>query len=112
MWYDERLGEQHRWAKETRICVSALGCSFRQVVNAGKDLETLGSAYLNIMWPYELSNEKWLLYPASMSLDDHPDTQCVLPAALNPLNPLKLRSQSPATPALAANHTVRRRAFS
>uniref|UniRef100_A0AAX7THQ7 Integrin alpha-2 domain-containing protein n=1 Tax=Astatotilapia calliptera TaxID=8154 RepID=A0AAX7THQ7_ASTCA len=33
------------------------------VANPGQALQTLGSAFLNIMWPYELANEKWLLYP-------------------------------------------------
>lgn len=75
------------------------------VVNTGKALETLGSAYLNIMWPYELANEKWLLYPASMTFEDHPDTHCALSAALNPL---KLSSTSPATRPLAFNHTAGR----
>ncbi|XP_075881427.1 integrin alpha-7 isoform X2 [Nelusetta ayraudi] len=75
------------------------------VVNTGKALETLGSAYLNIMWPYELANEKWLLYPASMTFEDHPDTHCALSAALNPL---KLSSTSPATRPLPFNHTAGR----
>lgn len=79
------------------------------MVNTGKALETLGSAYLNIMWPYELANEKWLLYPASMTFEDHPDTHCTLSAALNPL---KLSSTSPARRPLAFNHTVRTESFS
>lgn len=78
------------------------------MVNAGKALETLGSAYLNIMWPYELANEKWLLYPASMKFQGHPETHCTLSAALNPL---KLSSTSPARAPLAFNQTVGKRAF-
>ncbi|XP_035517386.1 integrin alpha-7 [Morone saxatilis] len=61
------------------------------VANPGKALQTLGSAFLNIMWPYELANEKWLLYPASLKFEGHPDTQCTPTGALNPL---KLHSSS------------------
>lgn len=76
-----------------------------QVVNPGKALQTLGSAYLNIMWPYELANEKWLLYPASLKFEGHPNTQCTLSAALNPL---KLRSSALAELPSSFNHTVNR----
>ncbi|XP_051271456.1 integrin alpha-7 isoform X3 [Dicentrarchus labrax] len=61
------------------------------VANPGKALQTLGSAFLNIMWPYELANEKWLLYPASLKFEGHPDTHCTPTGALNPL---KLHSSS------------------
>ncbi|XP_034724805.1 integrin alpha-7 isoform X4 [Etheostoma cragini] len=63
------------------------------VANPGQTLQTLGSAFLNIMWPYELANEKWLLYPASLKFEGHPNTQCTPTGALNPL---KLHSSSPA----------------
>ncbi|EPQ14216.1 Integrin alpha-7 [Myotis brandtii] len=33
------------------------------VSNQGQSLNTLGSAFLNIMWPHEIANGKWLLYP-------------------------------------------------
>ncbi|XP_040059962.2 integrin alpha-7 isoform X2 [Gasterosteus aculeatus] len=56
------------------------------VANPGQALQTLGSAFLNIMWPYGLANEKWLLYPASLTFEGHPDTQCTTAGALNPLN--------------------------
>ncbi|XP_032368683.1 integrin alpha-7 isoform X3 [Etheostoma spectabile] len=65
------------------------------VANPGQTLQTLGSAFLNIMWPYELANEKWLLYPASLKFEGHPNTQCTPTGALNPL---KLHSSSPAEP--------------
>ncbi|XP_008318825.1 integrin alpha-7 isoform X2 [Cynoglossus semilaevis] len=55
------------------------------VANPGQALQTLGSAFLNIMWPYELPNEKWLLYPASLRFEGHPDTQCTPAEAFNPL---------------------------
>uniref|UniRef100_A0A8C4GPT4 Integrin alpha-7 n=1 Tax=Dicentrarchus labrax TaxID=13489 RepID=A0A8C4GPT4_DICLA len=77
------------------------------VANPGKALQTLGSAFLNIMWPYELANEKWLLYPASLKFEGHPDTHCTPTGALNPL---KLHSQvmtkgsvGRTTPAVAAS---------
>eukprot|EP00066_Takifugu_rubripes_P023062 XP_011612328.1 PREDICTED: integrin alpha-7 [Takifugu rubripes] len=55
------------------------------VTNPGQALQTLGSAFLNIMWPYELSNGKWLLYPASLNLDGSADARCTSSGALNPL---------------------------
>uniref|UniRef100_A0A671YT98 Integrin subunit alpha 7 n=1 Tax=Sparus aurata TaxID=8175 RepID=A0A671YT98_SPAAU len=77
------------------------------VANPGQALQTLGSAFLNIMWPYELANEKWLLYPASLKFDGHSDSQCTPSGALNPL---KLYSQvmtkgsvGRTTPAVAAS---------
>ncbi|XP_068170388.1 integrin alpha-7 isoform X2 [Antennarius striatus] len=62
------------------------------VSNPGQALQTLGSAFLNVMWPYGLSNEKWLLYPSSMKFEGHPDTHCTLSGAMNPL---KLYSSLP-----------------
>uniref|UniRef100_A0A3Q2WXR0 Integrin subunit alpha 7 n=1 Tax=Haplochromis burtoni TaxID=8153 RepID=A0A3Q2WXR0_HAPBU len=73
---------------------SAVGFEF-VVANPGQALQTLGSAFLNIMWPYELANEKWLLYPASLTFQGHPETQCSPTSALNPL---KLQGSSPAEP--------------
>ncbi|CAL8338980.1 unnamed protein product [Lota lota] len=55
------------------------------VSNPGQEIQTLGSAFLNIMWPYELANGKWLLYPASLKFENHPDTRCTSTGALNPL---------------------------
>lgn len=68
-------------------------CFLSQVTNPGQALQTLGSAFLNIMWPYELSNGKWLLYPASLKFDGPADARCTLSGALNPL---RLHSSSPA----------------
>lgn len=65
------------------------------VSNPGQALQTLGSAFLNIMWPYELTNGKWLLYPTSLTFEGHPDTQC---SPMTALNPLKLQSPSPTDP--------------
>uniref|UniRef100_A0A6Q2YC85 Integrin alpha-2 domain-containing protein n=1 Tax=Esox lucius TaxID=8010 RepID=A0A6Q2YC85_ESOLU len=55
------------------------------VTNTGPSLQTLGSAFLNIMWPHELSNGKWLLYPTALHFQGHPGTQCTPHTALNPL---------------------------
>ncbi|XP_029006678.1 integrin alpha-7 isoform X2 [Betta splendens] len=63
------------------------------VTNPGQVLQTLGSAFLNIMWPYELANGKWLLYPDSLTFEGQPGTECVPTGALNPL---KLQSSAPA----------------
>ncbi|KAM4588465.1 integrin alpha-7 isoform 2-T2 [Odontesthes bonariensis] len=76
------------------------------VANPGKALQTLGSAFLNIMWPYGLTNEKWLLYPASLKFEGHPDTHCTSAGALNPLN---LQSSSLAGLPPSADQAVRRK---
>ncbi|KAK7128255.1 hypothetical protein R3I93_020759 [Phoxinus phoxinus] len=55
------------------------------VSNAGQPLQTFGSASLNIMWPYELINKKWLMYPRSLRVDGHPHTLCEPQSALDPL---------------------------
>ncbi|KAB1270099.1 Integrin alpha-7 [Camelus dromedarius] len=39
------------------------------VSNQGQSLNTLGSAFLNIMWPHEITNGKWLLYPMRVELE-------------------------------------------
>ncbi|XP_042304579.1 integrin alpha-7 isoform X2 [Sceloporus undulatus] len=39
------------------------------VTNRGQSLNTLGSAFLNVMWPHEIANGKWLLYPLKLELE-------------------------------------------
>ncbi|XP_034389284.1 integrin alpha-7 isoform X3 [Cyclopterus lumpus] len=73
------------------------------VANPGQALQMLGSAFLNIMWPYGLANEKWLLYPVSLKFEGHPDTQCT---STGSLNTLKLHSS--AEPPQPANHKAGR----
>uniref|UniRef100_A0A8C1DHW7 Integrin alpha-2 domain-containing protein n=1 Tax=Cyprinus carpio carpio TaxID=630221 RepID=A0A8C1DHW7_CYPCA len=46
------------------------------VSNAGQSIQTFGSASLNILWPYELINRKWLLYPSALQVDGQPPTNC------------------------------------
>ncbi|XP_077386386.1 integrin alpha-7 isoform X2 [Festucalex cinctus] len=65
------------------------------VANPGQALQTLGSAFLNIMWPYELANGKWLLYPGSMNFDGHLASHCTPTGAINPLS---LLGPSPVQP--------------
>ncbi|KAJ7999299.1 hypothetical protein DPEC_G00192940 [Dallia pectoralis] len=55
------------------------------VTNTAPSKQSLGSAFLNIMWPYELSNGKWLLYPTAVHFLDHPETHCTSHTAINPL---------------------------
>ncbi|KAJ8378289.1 hypothetical protein AAFF_G00244240 [Aldrovandia affinis] len=52
------------------------------VNNPGKPLQTIGTAFLNIMWPHELANGKWLLYPTGFHFEGHPHTNCI---SVNPL---------------------------
>lgn len=78
-----------------------------QVANPGQALQTFGSAFLNIMWPYELSNEKWLLYPASLKFEGHSGTQCIPTEALNPLK-LQNESSKPAEIPQTVSHKVSR----
>ncbi|KAG7224229.1 hypothetical protein CRUP_015476, partial [Coryphaenoides rupestris] len=65
-------------------------------------MQTLGSAFLNIMWPYELANGKWLLYPASLSFENHTESRCTSTEALNPL---KLPYGRSSGAALQSQHT-------
>ncbi|XP_072829973.1 integrin alpha-7-like [Vicugna pacos] len=39
------------------------------VSSHGQSLSTLGSAFLNIMWPHEIANGKWLQYPMRVELE-------------------------------------------
>ncbi|XP_040197080.1 integrin alpha-7 isoform X3 [Rana temporaria] len=78
------------------------------VSNRGKSLRTLGSAYLNLMWPHEMTNGKWLLYPMKIQLKEQVQSgrsmECIPVDAVNPLKLNTVRedtkslglSQSPA----------------
>ena len=68
-----------------KVALPCLYILFYQVSNPGQEVQTLGSAFLNIMWPYELANGKWLLYPASLRFENHPDTRCTPTGAIDPL---------------------------
>ncbi|XP_063215051.1 integrin alpha-7 isoform X8 [Chroicocephalus ridibundus] len=62
------------------------------VSNRGQSLKTLGSAFLTLLWPHEISNGKWLLYPLHLELAGPPGqpTACSPPA-----NPLRLALEPP-----------------
>ncbi|XP_061743158.1 integrin alpha-7 isoform X1 [Nerophis ophidion] len=72
------------------------------VANPGQALQTLGSAFLNIMWPHELANGKWLLYPASLNFEGHSASHCTPAGAVNPLS---LHRPWLAEPSQPLNHT-------
>eukprot|EP00076_Gallus_gallus_P011851 XP_015128076.1 integrin alpha-7 isoform X3 [Gallus gallus] len=55
------------------------------VSNRGPSLKTLGSAFLTLLWPHELSNGKWLLYPLQLELLAAPGLRTVCSPAANPL---------------------------
>ncbi|XP_074663556.1 integrin alpha-7 isoform X7 [Strix aluco] len=58
------------------------------VSNRGQSLKTLGSAFLTLLWPHEISNGKWLLYPLHLELVTPPGQQRA--ACSPPANPLRL----------------------
>lgn len=69
------------------------------VLNPGQPLQTLGSAFLNVMFPHEMPNGKWLLYPSSLKFEGN---QCTPSSAINP-------RKIPATPnAQPENHKAGR----
>ncbi|XP_077184881.1 integrin alpha-7 isoform X2 [Paroedura picta] len=58
------------------------------VSNRGQSLNTLGSAFLNVLWPHEIANGKWLLYPLRMELEmsTQPQKRTACTPAPNTLN--------------------------
>ncbi|XP_055520496.1 integrin alpha-7-like isoform X1 [Leucoraja erinacea] len=67
------------------------------VANTGKPLKTLSSAFLNIRWPHEISNGKWLLYPMKIEIEEDENVQCSPLHGINPLN-LTFSNRSQADP--------------
>ncbi|XP_078057151.1 integrin alpha-7-like isoform X2 [Mustelus asterias] len=55
------------------------------VQNTGNVLKTLSSAFLNIRWPHEISNGKWLLYPMKIEFEGDRILQCHVAQGVNPL---------------------------
>ncbi|XP_010563466.1 PREDICTED: integrin alpha-7 [Haliaeetus leucocephalus] len=55
------------------------------VSNRGQSLKTLGSAFLTLLWPHEISNGKWLLYPLHLELVASPGQRAACSPAANPL---------------------------
>ncbi|XP_068266114.1 integrin alpha-7 isoform X4 [Nyctibius grandis] len=63
------------------------------VSNRGQSLKTLGSAFLTLLWPHEIGNGKWLLYPLHLELAAPPGGRRA--ACTPPANPLSLALESP-----------------
>ncbi|XP_030366244.1 integrin alpha-7 isoform X7 [Strigops habroptila] len=55
------------------------------VSNRGQSVKTLGSAFLTLLWPHELPNGKWLLYPLHVELAAAPGQAVPCSPAANPL---------------------------
>lgn len=64
---------------------SELAPPLHQVSNQGQSLRTLGSAFLNLQWPHETPNGKWLLYPVRLELQPHAGPRVACSPATNPL---------------------------
>ncbi|XP_007669419.1 integrin alpha-6 isoform X2 [Ornithorhynchus anatinus] len=67
------------------------------VINLGKPLRNLGTAFLNIQWPKEISNGKWLLYLMKI---DYKGLEKIACEPENEINSLKLQE---------SHHSRRRR---
>ncbi|XP_073519863.1 integrin alpha-7 isoform X3 [Phyllobates terribilis] len=82
------------------------------VSNRGKSLRTLGSAYLNLMWPHEMSNGKWLLYPMKIQLKEKKQSgrsmECSPISAVNPLRLDTVRSDSSSLVPIASQRSASR----
>ncbi|XP_033927543.1 integrin alpha-7 isoform X2 [Melopsittacus undulatus] len=55
------------------------------VSNRGQSVKTLGSAFLTLLWPHELPNGKWLLYPLHLELVVAPGQALPCSPTANPL---------------------------
>ncbi|XP_038635036.1 integrin alpha-3-like [Scyliorhinus canicula] len=59
-----------------------------EVTNLGETLGDLGILYLSFLWPYEISNGKWLLYLTEIETNGTENQYCI--PAKNIVNPLNL----------------------
>ncbi|XP_018102878.1 integrin alpha-7 isoform X1 [Xenopus laevis] len=76
------------------------------VSNRGKSLRTLGSAFLNLMWPHEMMNGKWLLYPMAIQLKEKEHSNRSMDCTqLKAINPLKLNTVTGAASAVQRDQT-------
>uniref|UniRef100_A0A8C4SB15 Integrin, alpha 6a n=1 Tax=Erpetoichthys calabaricus TaxID=27687 RepID=A0A8C4SB15_ERPCA len=55
-----------------------------RIINLGKPLKTLGTAYLDISWPKEILNGKWLLYLVKTDTKGLETKSCSPPSEINP----------------------------
>uniref|UniRef100_UPI00398E9A25 integrin alpha-3b n=1 Tax=Pristiophorus japonicus TaxID=55135 RepID=UPI00398E9A25 len=63
-----------------------------KVMNHGEPLGDLGTLYLSFLWPYEISNGKWLLYLTEIEMNGTEDQYCI-PAG-NIVDELKLNTNN------------------
>ncbi|XP_063115356.1 integrin alpha-6 isoform X1 [Cavia porcellus] len=82
-----------------------------KVINLGKPLKNLGSATLNIQWPKEISNGKWLLYLVKVESKGLEKIVCEPPDEINPLK-LKESHKSRMKREIAEKQIDDRRKFS
>ncbi|XP_039613566.1 integrin alpha-6 isoform X2 [Polypterus senegalus] len=59
-----------------------------RIINLGKPLKTLGTAYLDISWPKEILNGKWLLYLVKTDTKGLETKSC---SPLSEINPRRLK---------------------
>ncbi|XP_030642416.1 integrin alpha-6 [Chanos chanos] len=57
-----------------------------RVTNLGKSLKSVGTAFLNIMWPKETKVGKWLLYLVKINAENLEEITCSPETEINPLN--------------------------
>ncbi|XP_044274218.1 integrin alpha-6 [Varanus komodoensis] len=62
------------------------------ITNFGKPLKTFGTAFLDILWPKEIKNGKWLLYLVSIHSKELGELQCEPLQEINPQRIGKSRS--------------------
>ncbi|XP_033872607.1 integrin alpha-6-like isoform X1 [Acipenser ruthenus] len=60
-----------------------------RIINLGKPLKSLGAAYLDIQWPKEISNGKWLLYLMKIETKGLEQLPCT---PTNEINPRRLQN--------------------
>ncbi|XP_041118988.1 integrin alpha-6-like [Polyodon spathula] len=65
-----------------------------RVINLGKPLKSLGAAYLDIQWPKEISNGKWLLYLMKIETKGLEKVACTPTNEINPRRLLDSLSSS------------------
>ncbi|XP_041440306.1 integrin alpha-7 isoform X1 [Xenopus laevis] len=76
------------------------------VSNRGKSLRTLGSAFLNLMWPHEMMNGKWLLYPMAIQLKEKEQSNRSMDCTpIKAINPLKLNTVAGAADTMQRDQT-------
>lgn len=82
-----------RFSQITRTLSSEVGhssCFDLQIINLGKRLKDFGTATLNIDWPKETGDGKWLLYLMKMSSTGVDRIECSPKGEANPLAVVKV----------------------